>query len=342
MKKRRLNQQKIVILTTILFLLLAVVVIILDWKNVKQVVGKADWYFISVAFVATMFSYLMLSLGYALINRSFGVKSTWRDLVEVGFISSTLNSLLAFSGAVGHSLRIAYVKGPGATGGAVLAASIFHSYINFIMMLVMMAIGVVWLLALHMFYLGGMITLAVISAMVVISTVMSTIIIFDSKLRNWILSLVGRLWRFFFHKDLTQFIADFNGALEKGMSSLADKPNMLSAMLVTMAAYWAFAATAVFFCFKSFNISPHTAVLLSGFGLGVTAGNLSMVPGGLGIQEAGIAGIYALLGTPVAQAVLAAILFRVIYDFVPFFLSLVFYARFWRQDANNPGNTNNV
>jgi uncharacterized protein (TIRG00374 family) len=68
-------------------------------------------------------------------------------------------------------------------------------------------------------------------------------------------------------------------------------------------------------------------VLLSGFGIGLSAGNLSFIPGGLGVQEASMAGIYALLGMSFAQAALVAILFRVVSDFIPFFISLPFYER---------------
>ncbi|HXY73889.1 MAG TPA: flippase-like domain-containing protein, partial [Dehalococcoidales bacterium] len=301
MKNFRINQRTIVILATIIFIVVAIVLIVLDWKEVKQVIGKADWYYIAVAFIATMFSYFMSSLGYALINRVFGVSTTYRDLIEVGFISSTLNSLLAFSGAVGHSLRVAYVKGPGTTSGAVLAASIFHSYINFIMMMLMMTIGVIWLLATHMLYIGGTITLAIIGLIVVLSTVVSTTIIFVSRLRRWILHVFARVWKFIFHKDMTKFIGDFNGALEKGMGAMAGTRFQLTAILTSMAAYWAFALVAVLFCFESFNVVLKPAALISGFGIGVAAGNLSMIPGGLGVQEAGIAGVYALLGTPLAQ-----------------------------------------
>jgi uncharacterized membrane protein YbhN (UPF0104 family) len=44
-----------------------------------------------------------------------------------------------------------------------------------------------------------------------------------------------------------------------------------------------------------------------------------------------MAGIYALLGVPVRTAVLAAILYRIVYYFLPFFVSLGFYRRLLKQ-----------
>ena len=72
-------------------------------------------------------------------------------------------------------------------------------------------------------------------------------------------------------------------------------------------------------------------VLISGFSIGMTAGVLSMVPGGLGVQEGSMAGVYALLGVPVHQAILAAILFRVLYYFAPYLFSLSLYHRLLRK-----------
>jgi uncharacterized membrane protein YbhN (UPF0104 family) len=44
-----------------------------------------------------------------------------------------------------------------------------------------------------------------------------------------------------------------------------------------------------------------------------------------------MAGIYALLGVPISSAVLAAILFRIVYYFLPFLASLGFYRRLLRE-----------
>ncbi len=66
-------------------------------------------------------------------------------------------------------------------------------------------------------------------------------------------------------------------------------------------------------------------MLLLGFTVGILAGNLSFIPGGLGVQEASMAGVYALLGVPFVKATFTSILFRVLYDFIPFAVSLGFY-----------------
>ena len=81
------------------------------------------------------------------------------------------------------------------------------------------------------------------------------------------------------------------------------------------------------FSFAALGSRIEFGALVTGFAIGVTAGVLSLVPGGLGIQEGSMAGVFALLGVPLHRAVLAAILFRVVFYFVPFIISLFFYRR---------------
>ena len=82
-----------------------------------------------------------------------------------------------------------------------------------------------------------------------------------------------------------------------------------------MASEWALAAVALWSCFDAFGNVPNLGVLLSGSGIGLSAGNVSMVPGGLGVQETSMAGIYALSGMSFTEVDLGRHPFRVVSDF---------------------------
>ena len=75
-------------------------------------------------------------------------------------------------------------------------------------------------------------------------------------------------------------------------------------------------------------------VVVTGFAVGVAAGVMSMVPGGLGVQEGSMAGAYHLLGVPLEQGVLVSFLFRLVYYVVPFGVSLLFYRNVLRERVN--------
>ena len=75
-------------------------------------------------------------------------------------------------------------------------------------------------------------------------------------------------------------------------------------------------------------------VVVTGFAVGVAAGVMSMVPGGLGVQEGSMAGAYHLLGVPLEQGVLVSFLFRLVYYMFPFGVSLLFYRNVLRERVN--------
>jgi uncharacterized protein (TIRG00374 family) len=94
---------------------------------------------------------------------------------------------------------------------------------------------------------------------------------------------------------------------------------------------WASTVAALWFCFDALGDPVDIGTLTTRFAVGISAGFISFVPGGLGVQEGSMAGIYALFGVPIETAVLAAVLFRIVYYFIRFVDSLGFYHRLLRQ-----------
>ena len=73
--------------------------------------------------------------------------------------------------------------------------------------------------------------------------------------------------------------------------------------------------------------------MVTGFAIGIAVGVMSMVPGGIGVQEGSMAGTYHLLGMPLEEAVVLSLLFRVIFQLVPLALSMSLY---WRVLRGTP------
>jgi len=105
------QQRKIIIITVGVFVLLAVLIVVLDWKQVNQILRTARWQFTLLALLITIVSYFCLNYAYVLVNRAFGITTGWWKLFEVGMVSATLNNILGFAGAAGHSLRVQLIKG---------------------------------------------------------------------------------------------------------------------------------------------------------------------------------------------------------------------------------------
>ena len=134
-------------------------------------------------------------------------------------------------------------------------------------------------------------------------------------------------------RSVERQLKDLDSTLRRGEAAVRHQPTILVSPLVLVVADWASAVAVLGLCFGALGDPPELGVLVTGFSIGIVTGLLSMVPGGLGVQEGSMVAVYTLLGVPFEQAALTAILFRVVYYFIPFLVSLGFYRRLLRGES---------
>jgi uncharacterized protein (TIRG00374 family) len=230
-------------------------------------------------------------------------------------------------------MRVLLIKRRGVDSGEIVAASLFHSFVSAAVKQTLFVVGLVALLFGHVILGGSLATavFAIVVAVILLGAI--TAVMAVGSLRRFVLRTAGTAWKWASHRDISAFLAELDGALSRGLEVFKKRPIFLFGVVAAELADWALSAGGLWFGFVALGKGPPLGILLAGFSMGVSAGNLSMVPGGLGIQEASMAGVFALLGVPLAQAALAAVLFRVANNTVPFFVSLPFYAHLVRKPS---------
>ncbi len=316
-------------------MVVAVVLLAIDWHEVKAVTARASWAPTALAVAFALASDACLSYGYVLVNRAFSIKLKASELMEIGFVSSTINNIMAFLGAAGHSMRLMLLSRRSVASGEIMGASLFHSYINNVIMLALFVIGLVALLFQHSVTASSPAAVVFGVAVIVALFAIVTLVVISQPLRRRVLSAIRRAWLAVTRRDIGRFLANFDGAMTRGLRAFRKRRLLLAAVLTVMVAEWALSAGGLWFCFAALGTQVHVLLLLAGFSIGISAGNLSMLPGGIGVQEASMAGVFALLGIPFGQAALAAIMFRIVNNFIPFFVSLPFYVRLLRTGTES-------
>jgi len=336
MKPEKRKGRRLIILTVVILLLLGTILAVLDWSNVRRLLGEAKWELTLIALLFIVATYFCLSYGFVVVSRIFGIQISKWEIFEVGYVSTTLNNLLAFLGAAGHSLRLMLMTRKGVAAGQVFAASLLHSHFHNTVMFCLLPIGLIYLLIHHSVQGSTAFELGLVTGILTFLIIIVTVFIFVRSLRLAVTRIVAALSRFIIRKDVRPFLDTFNESMALAITSVKKHPLAAVLALAFAIAEWAFTLVALWFCFDALGDTLSIGVLITGFAIGIIAGNLSMLPGGLGVQEASMAGIYALLGVSLDQAVLASILFRVVYDFIPFFISFVLYRRLLRT-PEEPG-----
>jgi uncharacterized protein (TIRG00374 family) len=325
------SRPRLVVGIVVALVIVGLLIAILDWREVRKILGQTDWKLVPVALFFTAISYTCLSFSFAAANRIFGVPMGWRDLSEIGFVSTILNNLLSAGGAAGYSVRFLLMREQGATLRDIVAASLFHSYLDSLGMLALLPIGLGYLFVKHPLSPGATVAVGIAAVLLVLLSFLATAVVFVGSLRSRVLRGLGRAGHWLTRRDLSATLDDFNATMARGVGVVQTRPLLLALMIALVVIDWGACVAALWFCFDALGEPISLGVLLTGFALGVTAGVLSMVPGGLGVQEGSMSGLYALLGVPLQKAVLASILFRVVYYLVPYLVSLGFYWRLLRQ-----------
>jgi uncharacterized protein (TIRG00374 family) len=331
METPRPSRQRLATGFVVVLILVGLLVVFLDWNQVRKILGETDWKLVPLALFVTAISYTSLSYGWAVTNQIFGVRMRRRDLAQIGFVSTVLNHLISAGGAAGFSVRFLMMGAQGATIKDIVAASLFYSYLSGLGMLALLPIGLIYLFVKHPLSRGAAAGAGIGAVALILLFLVASALVFSRSLRTRVLHVLGRAVRATTRRDVTTSMDEFDTTMTRGVAAMRHQPLTFALLMGSIALDWSSSIASLWFCFDALGDPLKVGVLIAGFAIGVTAGVLSMVPGGLGVQEGSMSGIYALLGVPLHQAVLAAILFRVVYYLVPYLVSLGFYWRLLHQ-----------
>ena len=327
-------QQRTITVGVVLLALVGLVVVLLDWREVREVLGRAQWQWIPFTFLFTAVSYYCLSHSFALINGSFGTAMGKRDLLWVGFVSSAM--IAAVGGLAGHAVRVLLMARRGLAASDVMAPSLFHGYIESLTFFALIPCGLIYLLLTHPLSSGVAVWLSVGTGILGVAFAITAVVFFYGPARTVILWVVRVFMGLVIRRDIAPALRNFESTLNRGLKEVRRHPRSLLLPVALILVDRAARVGVIWFCFQALGSDIEFGVTVTGCAIGVAAGVMSMGPGGIGVQEGSVVGTYHLLGVPLEEAVLASILFRAVYYMVPFGISLGFYRRLMRAEAVAP------
>ena len=314
----------------VLLALLGVLVLLLDWREVRDVLAGAQWEWIPLALGLTVVSHLCLSQSFSQVNRAFKIPLSRRDLLSVGFVSSAM--IAAIGGLAGHSLRVLLLTRRGLAASDIMAPSLFHSYMESLVFFALIPSGLIYLLLSHPLSSGVAVWLSIGTGILGVAFLITALVFFFGPARSVALWVVQVFLRLVPRRDIGPALRNFDATLVRGLTEVRHQPQVLAWPVALILVDRIARVAIVWLCFQALGSDVGVGVAVTGFAVGVAAGVMSLIPGGIGIQEGSMAGIYHLLGVPLEEAVMVALLFRVVYYMAPFGVSLVFYRRLMRDN----------
>lgn len=308
------------------FLILAFILIIFtDKEKTLAVLREADWLFLIPAVLITILSYCLASYAYVLTCMIFNIEAPRKKLFEIGFITIAFNNLITLGGSIGYTLRLILLKDHRNKGRSIMAVSIFFSYINFLIITLFSALSLIYIIWFHVFPANLIWVLEIAFVVFILFFFLLSFIMLGKKIRKFIFLNLSSIIKKLTGWDIRENLHNLGETLSEGMNFSRKFPKILILLILVTLADWISCLFILWFCFRAFGLYLSMMVITTGFFLAVVAGLISMIPGGLGVQDLSEAGIYNMLGAPFGVAFAGSVLFRVIYYFIPFFISLIIY-----------------
>jgi uncharacterized protein (TIRG00374 family) len=317
----------------VLLVLLGAVVILADWEDIRLTLMAAEWQLLPFAILFTIISYACISYSFALVNGLYGVGANPHTLAEIGFVSTVINHVLTSGGAAGYSIRYVLMKRLGVKAEDIFAASILHFYLTSLAMLGMLPLGLLYLLTNSEVSSGLATFMVVVAGTLILVFALCTSLIFSQSMRSKVLAPIVNLVEKLTRREIKGAVHTFDITMSRGVKAIKERPGTLVAIMALVLVDWLTSGGTLWVCFLALGSSIAPGVLMTGFVIGIMAGVLSMIPGGLGVQEGSMAGIFALMDVPFDQALLASLLFRIVYFFLPYLISMAFHYRIMQKDV---------
>ena len=324
-----------------IFILIAVAVLVSvsDIRKMIRLSAKLDPYFLCLSFSAAFASYLLIAISLKKILELMNIRLPFLEIFTISWISTSINYVLSTGGVGGFTARVYLLKKKGVSYSDTIVVSIIHTFIMNVILMLFVLIGFATLIAHKQIRTYNFIISSLLIFVALYITYLAFKSVVNRKFReNWIDRIArwtNKLHSFFSTKgdnlietgELKSFKAEFN----KGMELMGLKKGELKAPVLYIFLDWIGCLLTLYFCFLAIHYFIHPEVLVVGFAVGLFASILSLIPGGLGVMEGSMAAVYYSLTVPLEEAIVAVILYRLIYYVFPFLTSLLFYRSLFKE-----------
>jgi len=305
-----------------------------DGRALLEAVRSISWPRLLVPVGLTLLSYLFMTLSYEGIAQAAGAPIGLRPMLRITIVSNTINYLVATGGLSGFAFRMYFFRQHGIPMGTAVTISFVQGLLTNLTLLFFLAMGFYFLLAHGALGTPALVAAALMLGAFVLLTLLCLVLLVRPLARRRFLAravLVGhRLARRFLpsHRlprriHLWQVAHNVNAGLDFMLARwrlmLAPAGWIVLDWLATLGVL-----QASFWCAGRWIPFPEVAV---GFAIGMLASLVSLAPGGIGVLEGSMTGVFVALGVPLEPAVVAVLIFRFAYYAVPFLMSLLFFRR---------------
>lgn len=325
---RKIPQKRLVIAAGLLLSGGILAYLILNHLGPLVKVGeRIEWAWVGAAAACSLGSYLMVGLALEELLALLGFALPFAEVLGIALVSTTANYFVSSAGISGFALKAHLLRKRRVPYGTTVTASVLSSAVMYIVLAVIIGEGLLYLMvnlqgtriAVMESALGLLLLLAV--------SVPPIVFFFDHELRG---RVALRLFHWLNHAVYwfskseipREDFHEFERQLTEGLDQVRRHHARLTKTVAYTCVDWGLAMTSLYLCFRAVGVGLSVGHLSAGFSVGQAATLIPILPGGLGAVEGSMAAVYEALGVDWNKALVAVLLYRLVYYLLPAALSV--------------------
>lgn len=322
-----------------------VVAVFSDGKELLKVFHRIELWPVLFALLSMAGAYVSLGLSFSAIFKMADHHVPFPRIFTITFISATFNYIISSGGMSTLAVRSFLLKHEKVPYSVSIPLSFAQNMI-FNLVLCVVCIGGVLYLHHHRDLTGQAFQNFVLLLLLclVALVVLMVLVFFHRRFRRWfmrhLLDAVNWVMRKFFQKaHHPERLREIRDEIEVSVGYLHQGWGRLLMVLLWVTLDWFFTALTLYFCFQAAGVELTFGLLLVGFAVAFLTSTANVVPAGLGITEGSLVGVFQLLGGDPNATLVAALLFRGIFFFLPLAVATGLYLdtmrTLWRSQVEH-------
>jgi len=293
------------------------------WQGVRT-----KYLFLSL--FSSVLIYVSMGLSLYEVLRIMGRRISKSAAIGIALVSTTVNYVVSSLGVSGFALRAHLLNRRRVPFGTCVTASIVITVLLYFVLAIIILQGSVLMLfnssATTMQLLKNFSLIVVMCAVCVVITAF----LFNNEWRSrWLRKIFRLMNKVLFHVFRALIpkgkYDNFMDQLDEGIDLIHKKKNKLTMTIVYVCGDWLFTIFVLYFAFRAVGIHITAGVLVAGFAVGMVTTLIPILPGGLGAMELAMTAVYAQMGIDWDAALMATLIYRVVYYVIPGIISIFIY-----------------
>ncbi len=306
--------------------------------NFLKIWREVNTFYLVLAMFASAAIYVFMGLSLWETLKLLGRKINLGASISIAFVSTTVNYLISTMGVSGFALRAHLLGKRGIPLGISVMASIVITVLLYAVLFVIILLGTALLLLSKGMSTEQMIqNFAVVICIALIAAAV-TAFFFNSELRYkgmrkmflFINKIIYKLFGALIPKN--NFSA-FATQLDNGIKTIHKNKSKMTATIIYICGDWIFTILILYLAFLAVGVKIGIGILLAGFALGMATTLIPVLPGGIGAMEIAMATVFSQAGIDWDTALMAALIYRVVYYIIPGIISIFVY---WGLKISEP------